>query len=227
MNSKSLLFFVVVCVSVLTNYGMETADAQSSSRSAAMAQPGYAVPASGSSNRAVPATRPQYAAPSIGLDGYCPVCIVEMKKWVRGNNAFMATYDGKTYFFPGQEQLDTFRADPAKYTPALGGDCTVCLGEMQKRVPGSIQHTALLKNKLYLFPGAKQKQMFLANPRKYHTMGDAMNGKCVVCKVEMNKDVQGNEAFTALHDGVRYLFPGAAQRKMFLANPSKYVNATR
>ncbi len=32
----------------------------------------------------------------LGLDGYCPVCIVDGKKWVRGNPEFQTTYDGVT-----------------------------------------------------------------------------------------------------------------------------------
>ena len=63
---------------------------------------------------------------SLALGGYCPVCVIEMKKWVRGNPEHQVTYAGKTYRFPGEKQKQTFLANPTKYVPALGGDCTVC-----------------------------------------------------------------------------------------------------
>ena len=70
--------------------------------------------------------RTQSAKNSVVLEGYCPVCVIKIKKWVRGNPHYAATYDGKTYYFPGEDQKQMFLADPAKYVPALGGDCTVC-----------------------------------------------------------------------------------------------------
>jgi len=62
---------------------------------------------------------------SVGLQGYCPVCIVEMKKWMKGSPQFSTRHDGKTYLFPGEEQRQMFLKNPQKYTPVLGGDCVV------------------------------------------------------------------------------------------------------
>lgn len=58
--------------------------------------------------------RPAATAAS-GLQGFCPVCIVEMKKWLKGSADIQATYDGKTYSFPGARQRDMFLANPARY----------------------------------------------------------------------------------------------------------------
>ena len=85
------------------------------------------------------------ASASVALQGYCPVCIIKMKKWVKGNPNIQATYDGKTYYFPSSEQKGMFLSDPAKYVPALGGDCTVCLAKMGERVPGTVHHAALAR----------------------------------------------------------------------------------
>ncbi len=174
----------------------------------------------GSTNRAAG------AATALGLGGYCPVCIVDMKKWVKGSPSLAATYDGTTYYFPGPDQRNMFLADPAKYVPALGGDCTVCLAKMGKRVPGSIQHAALSKKRLYLFPGKDQQQEFLANAAKYVDVDLAQGGNCVVCQVEMGKEVPGKPEIAAYYKGLRYLFPGPDQRNRFLANPAKYVTAS-
>jgi YHS domain-containing protein len=163
------------------------------------------------------------ATSKVALQGYCPVCVVKMKKWVRGNPTIQANYDGKTYYFPGQEQKQMFMADPAQYTPALGGDCAVCMAEMGKRTPGSLQYAALSGNRLYLFPNEKMKQMFRDDPAKYINADLALGGNCAVCRVEMKKDVAGNPDVSYMLGGLRYLFPSEDQRKMFIANPGKYA----
>jgi len=165
----------------------------------------------------------QSAKSDLALEGYCPVCIVAMKKWVRGKSEHQTTYDGKTYYFPGEKQKEMFLADPAKYVPALGGDCTVCLANMGKRVPGNIRHAVFHQQRLFLFPSADQKNEFQAHPDQYANVDLALGGKCAVCKVEFDKDVPGKPDIAAVHQGLRYLFPAEKQREMFLANPDKYA----
>ena len=197
--------------------------AQSSSRSFGGRVPGPSNQSTwpGSTTRA-PAGSATQGTP-VGLSGYCPVCIIDMKKWVRGSAQYQAVYDGKTYRFPNAEIKQTFLANPGKYVPALGGDCTVCLAKMGKRMPGSVFHAAYHKGRLYLFPGDDQKQMFVADPTAFANVDVALNGMCSVCRVEMNKEMPGDPQYAAFHDGMRYLFPGEDQLKMFHANPAKYV----
>lgn len=175
----------------------------------------------GSETRQGSATRGQEAP--WGLEGYCPVCVIEKQEWVKGSADFVTTYDSKRYAFPGQEQLDMFLQNPAKYVPALGGDCTVCMVNMRKRVAGNIRHAAIRNSRLFLFPGEEQQKEFLANPEKYENADVAFSGQCAVCRVEMNQDVAGKPEFAAFYRSVRYLFPGDEQRKTFLANPEKYA----
>lgn len=157
------------------------------------------------------------------LEGYCPVCIVDMKKWVKGNAEIKSTFDGQTYLFPGQEQKATFDANPAKYTPVLGGDCTVAYKKMGQRVPGDIRQATIHNDRLFLFSNEMAKNEFAANTEAYANVDLALGGKCTVCKIEMQKDIDGKPEFAAFHQGVRYYFPGEEQRAMFLANPAKYA----
>ena len=173
--------------------------------------------------RGEPNTRSRSKQSSIALGGYCPVCIIEMKKWVRGNPLQQVTYDGKTYRFPGEKQKQMFLANPTKYVPALGGDCTVCYAKAGKRVSGNIRHVVFYGKRLFLFPGAAEKKEFLSNPKKYANVDLALNGNCAVCKADVNKDVPGKPEFTGIHQGLRYQFPSDKQRKMFLANTAKYT----
>ena len=170
-------------------------------------------------------SRSKTAAPNTALQGYCAVCIIDSRKWVRGSTAFASAYDGKTYYFPGAEQKKKFDANPVKYVPALGGDCVVCLKDIGKRVPGSVQHAALHEGRMFLFPNAQIKQKFMKNAKRYADVDLALDGRCTVCKVEMKKDVDGKAEFAVMKNGMRYLFPGEKQMKMFVANPGKYTSA--
>ena len=159
---------------------------------------------------------------TVGLHGYCPVCVINMKKWVKGNLKFSVQQDGKTYLFPSEEQKQMFLSNPTQYTPVLRSDCVVALVEMHKRVPGNMNFAALHNNRLYLFANKQAKTMFEANKAKYENADLALGGKCSVCRVEMNQDVAGKLEFTSIHNGMRYQFPGMEQQQMFNKNPAKY-----
>lgn len=104
-----------------------------------------------------------------------------------------------------------------------GSDCTVCLTEMGQRMKGSIYHSALSGDRLYLFPNEQIKQKFRENPAKYINADLALGGGCAVCPVEMNQNVAGKPEVAYTFDGMKYLFPSDDQGKMFMANPSKYA----
>lgn len=187
----------------------------------AQAQSGTRGP-TGSQPRASGGGARDAAQTPVGLEGYCPVCIIEMKQWVKGSPQFAVEHDGKTYLFPGEEQRQMFLEKPAKYTPALGGDCVVCYADGGDRVPGSIRHAALSGGRLFLFPNQEFRQAFLREPAKYSRVDVALGGKCSVCRVEMNQDVDGDPGIATTYKGKRYYFPSEDQRRMFLAEPQKY-----
>ena len=62
----------------------------------------------------------------LAFDGFCSVCLRDMKKWIPGRAEFHAEYDGRRYYFPDPEQRETFLADPDKYVAVMNGDCVVC-----------------------------------------------------------------------------------------------------
>lgn len=165
----------------------------------------------------------KYADADLALGGDCPVCLVKMNKVVKGDPAYAVVHDGQRYLFPSAEQKQMFEKNPAAFTPALGGDCVVCKVEMKTAVPGKAEFQSVYKERLYLFPGQEQLDMFKKNPSKYADADVALGGKCAVCKVEMNKDVPGKAELAVDYQGKRYLFPDAKTRDMFLANPGKYA----
>ncbi len=106
--------------------------------------------------------------------------------------------------------------------PALDGNCPVCLVKKDKLVKGDPSFSSVFDGKTYLFPMAKQKRMFDANPAAFVPV---LGGDCAVCKIEKGKQVAGKAEFRTVHDGRLYLFPGKKQQKMFERNPHRYVDA--
>ena len=163
------------------------------------------------------------AGPTLALNGFCPVSIRQNQKWVRGTEQFKTTYDGKIYHFPSQAALDMFLGDPAKFTPVLGGDSIINFVKDSSRVPGSVNHASLYEGHVYLFPTEAERTEFRNHPAKYVNRDLAYGGMCSVCKIDMNKDEQGNGEIASLHHGLRYLFPSEEERNVFLSNPDKYA----
>ncbi|NQT11965.1 MAG: hypothetical protein HQ582_04395 [Planctomycetes bacterium] len=161
----------------------------------------------------------------LALKGHCPVSILEMRKWVKGDPTYRVAYDGHAYLFANEQGKKMFEANPAKYVPALGGDCVVALVKMGKRVPGDIRHTSVHDGRLFLFSNADAKKTFLAEPATYADADLALGGHCPVCRVNMGKEVPGKPETAAFYKGLRYLFPSAEQRVEFLRTPEKYVSA--
>ena len=126
------------------------------------------------------ATEEMKHAPQLGLEGYCPVCIIKARKWERGLETIQSIYDGKAYRFPSEQMKAVFEASPTKFVPALGGDCTVCYARSGKRMPGNIRHAALYRGRLFLFPGDGEKQAFTEDPTSYANIDLAAMGDCVV-----------------------------------------------
>ncbi len=165
----------------------------------------------------------KYENADLGLNGYCSVCAVMAKKWVAGKPEFVSVYDGVRYLFPGADEKKAFEADPAKYVPALDGDCVVCLKDAGKRVAGQPKFSATHGGRLYLFPDEGAQKKFLADPKKYAAADVAMGGNCAVCAKMMKKEMPGKAEFTSVYKGMRYQFPSAKEQTTFDADPASFV----
>ena len=174
-----------------------------------------------------PASADHQEGHRIGLDGYCPVCIVAARKWEAGRADINSTYDGVIYQFPNQTIKAKFDANPAAYVPALGGDCIVCYAKAGKRMPVSVHHAAVHNGRLYLFPSDREKKVFVSNPSQFEDVDLAAKGECVVCLAKAGKHVPGKAQFTEIHNGFRYLFPSAREQAEFRRAPQQYAAISR
>jgi YHS domain-containing protein len=102
-----------------------------------------------------------------GLDGYCPVTLVEQEKWVRGDPKWGARHRGRLYFFLSPEAQKRFLDDFNKYAPALSGYDAVKYSEQGKLVDGKRAHGVFYRSQIYLFADEAALQQFWTAPERY------------------------------------------------------------
>lgn len=54
----------------------------------------------------------------VGLGGFCPVAMMRDKKWLKGSEEFVGSYDGVDYFFQSAEEREVFFASPKQFIRA-------------------------------------------------------------------------------------------------------------
>ena len=89
------------------------------------------------------------AGPGLGVHGYDVVAYFTSGTPTLGNDKFAIAYNGATYRFANQANLDAFKANSAKYEPAFGGFCAygAALG---KKFDGDPRLWKIVDGKLYL-----------------------------------------------------------------------------
>lgn len=103
----------------------------------------------------------------VGLEGYCPVTLVEKGAWAEGRAKWGVRHRGRTYLCAGPEEQRSFRANPDRYAPGLSGDDPVLAFDGGKRSPGQRQYGVSYRSKIYLFSSPDTQAAFRADPQKY------------------------------------------------------------
>ncbi len=156
------------------------------------------------------------------LAGCCPVAMIETKKLVRGDAQYRMSFSGETIWFSGPEQLQQFRADPARYLPVLGGNCAVTFVDEGREVRGEPRFGALFRNRLYLFAGPDERSRFQTNPKHYVDCDLAGDGHCPVCGKDQGQLVPGSRDIQALYARRIYRFDSDEHRRRFRARPDSF-----
>ncbi len=125
-----------------------------------------------SASRAIEAQKPIEAVkppvrPPFGLDGFCPVQLVEKSRWQPGKKAWGAIHRGRTYLFAGEEERRRFLANPDRYAPISSGDDVVLLLEQGRSVSGYREHGVQFEGHVYLFTAEDTLNKFRSNPHYY------------------------------------------------------------
>ena len=110
--------------------------------------------------------------PPLGLDGYCPVTLVEREKWVKGDPKFGAYHRGRTYLFVSAEAQAKFLQNQGfdKFAPALSGYDPVKYAERGELVDGKRVHGVFFHNQVFLFADEVGLQQFWTDPERYATI---------------------------------------------------------
>ena len=87
--------------------------------------------------------------PGLAVHGHDVVAYFTDGAPALGSAEFPHVYDGATYRFASEANLDAFKADPAKYAPAYGGFCAygVAVG---KKFDGDPRFWKVVDGRLYL-----------------------------------------------------------------------------
>lgn len=85
----------------------------------------------------------------LAVSGYDPVAYFREGKPVEGSSDFETEYDGATWRFASQENLDAFVADPAAYAPQYGGYCAWAVSQGYT-ASGDPDYWKIVDGKLYL-----------------------------------------------------------------------------
>jgi len=105
----------------------------------------------------------------LGLEGYCPVSLIDKGSWVEGRAQWGVRHRGRTYLFAGVDQQKAFLADPDRYAPALSGDDPVLACDAGKQVAGQRRYGVTYQARTYLFSSPETRTAFAADPQRYTT----------------------------------------------------------
>ncbi|RMG01331.1 MAG: hypothetical protein D6741_05335 [Planctomycetota bacterium] len=123
--------------------------------------------------QALPRPQPVAEQPAVilptapGVDGYCPVELVENERWVPGDERWAVEHRGRTYLMSGPEQQQKFLANPDRYAPVLSGLDPVAFLDGQQSTAGVTDYCVVYDGRLYMFSSADHLARFRQNPSRY------------------------------------------------------------
>ena len=119
---------------------------------------------------------PASQAPPIGLDGFCPVTLLDTvardpgdrSAWKKGDKQFGAVHRGRTYLFTSAANQQKFLANPDSYAPALSGCDPVRYAERGEFVDGRRAYGLITPDRqIYLFADEASRNRFEQSPTAF------------------------------------------------------------
>ena len=131
---------------------------------AAAAPPMASSPLAGSPGKGlIPASE----APPVALEGYCPVTLMEQKKWIQANPQYGVIHDGRTYLFASEVEQKKFLADPFRFSPMLSGYDPVAFAQRGEMIEGKRSYGVKYKDQIFLFADKDAREAFIRSPQPF------------------------------------------------------------
>jgi len=107
--------------------------------------------------------------PRVGLDGFCPVSLIEQRRWVKGSPQWGAIHRGRLYLFASETSKQKFLANaPVNadlFAPVLSGYDPVIFASEGKLVPGRREYGVFLNQQISLFATEENMKSFESSPK--------------------------------------------------------------
>lgn len=103
----------------------------------------------------------------LGMEGYCPVVLCDEERWVSGNPAYFAMFQGKVYRFSDEAAMTRFVQTPLKYAPVAMGEDIVLMVDRNKKSVGLRKYGVWFQDRVYLFSSQQTLDAFAARPEHY------------------------------------------------------------
>ena len=107
----------------------------------------------------------------IGLKGYDSVAYFVTGQPTKGVEAYSLVWNGVTYRFASEENLNRFKAEPQKYLPQYGGYCAYAMS-LNRIADIDPIRWAIVDGKLYLNNGYIAQELWSFNRRGNIASGD-------------------------------------------------------
>lgn len=112
----------------------------------------------------VPATAQSADPPAkTAIQGYDSVAYFTDGRATKGKSEFSHVWDDQSYQFASPANRDRFAADPERYAPNFPGYCAAAMS-MGRLVRADPEQWLIVDGKLYLFAGARGRQMAVERP---------------------------------------------------------------
>lgn len=106
-------------------------------------------------------------SPPLALEGFCPVTLVQTRRWQIGDPNVGAIHRGMLYLFANKENQQKFLANPDRYSPVLRGHDPVLALDKNQAVPGRREFGVFCEDRIYLFSSDATRVHFERNSTRY------------------------------------------------------------
>ena len=103
----------------------------------------------------------------VGLGGFSPVALSDNRKWQRGQDKFVVSFQEVEYFLQSAAEVTRFQAKPEQFVPHLHGCDPVELHRNKLARAGAIEFGSFYKGEMFFFASIANREQFQNNPAWY------------------------------------------------------------